>query len=48
MPPIQVDGEVEYKVAEVKGHHEEQDEMRFLTLFVGFDSSEDIGCLLHS
>ena len=42
VPPIKVDGEAEYKVVEIKGHHERQGEMQYLTLFVGFDSSEDM------
>ena len=39
---IKVDGEAEYEVAEIKGHRECQAEMQYLTLFVGFDSSEDM------
>ena len=27
VPPIEIDGEAEYKVSEVKGHHERQGEM---------------------
>ena len=42
MPPIEIDGEAEYKVTEIKGHHERQGEMQYLTSFVGFDSSEDM------
>ena len=42
VPPIKIDGKAEYKVAEIKGHHEVQGEMQYLTLFVGFDSSEDM------
>ena len=37
-----IDGEAEYEVAEIKGHHERQGEMQYLTSFVGFDSSEDM------
>ena len=40
MPPIVIDGEDEYKVAEINGHREQQGEMQYLTLFVGFNSSE--------
>ena len=42
VPSIKIDGEAEYKVAEIKGHRECQGEMQYLTLFVGFDSSEDM------
>ena len=42
VPPIRMDGEAEYKVAKIKSHHERQGEMQYLTLFVGFDSSEDM------
>ena len=33
-PSIEIDG--------IKGHREHQGEMQYLTLFVGFDSSEDM------
>ena len=42
VPSIEIDGKAEYKVSELKGHRECQDEMQYLTLFVGFDSSEDL------
>ena len=42
VPPIEIDGKAEYKVAEIKGHHERQGEMQYLILFAGFDSSEDM------
>ena len=42
VPLIEIEGEAEYKVAEIKGHHEQQSEMQYLTLFVGFDFSEDM------
>ena len=42
VPSIKIDGKAEYKVSEIKGHHEHQGEMQYLTLFVGFDSSEDM------
>ena len=42
VPPIKIDGEVEYKVASIKGHCERNGELQYLTLFVGFDSSEDM------
>ena len=42
VPSIKIDGKAEYKVSEIKGHHERQDEMQYLTMFVGFDSSEDM------
>ena len=41
-PSIKIDGKAEYKVSEIKGHREHQNEMQYLTLFVGFDSSEDM------
>ena len=44
MPPIEIDGKVEYKVAEIKGHREHQVEMQYLTPFAGFNSSKDM-CL---
>ena len=42
VPSIEIDSEAEYGVAEIKGHRERQGEMQYLTLFVGFDSSEDM------
>ena len=42
MPPIEIDGEAEYKVAKIKGHHERQGEIQYLALFTAFDSSEDM------
>ena len=42
VPSIEIDGEAEYKVSEIKGHCERQGDMQYLTLFVGFDSSEDM------
>ena len=42
VPSIKIDGKAEYKVSEIKGHHKCQGEMQNLTLFVGFDSSEDM------
>ena len=42
VPSIEIDGKAEYKVAEIKGHRERQGEIQYLTLFVGFDSSEDM------
>ena len=42
VPSIEIDGKAEYKVAEIKCHREHQGEMQYLTLFVGFDSSEDM------
>ena len=42
VPSIEIDGEAEYKVSEIKGHRERQGEMQYLTLFVGFDSSKDM------
>ena len=42
VPSIKIDGDDEYKVAENKRHRERQGEVQYLTLFVGFDSSEDM------
>ena len=42
VPSIEIDGKAEYEVSEIKGHRERQGEMQYLTLFVGFDSSEDM------
>ena len=42
VPSIEIDGEAEHEVAEIKGHRKHQGEMQYLTLFVGFDSSEDM------
>ena len=42
VPSIEIDGEAEYKVAQIKGHREQQGEMQYLTSFVGFNSSEDM------
>ena len=42
VPPIEINGKAEYKVSEIKGHCEHQGKMQYLTLFVGFDSSEDM------
>ena len=42
VPSIKIDGEAEYEVYKIKGHHERKGEMQYLTFFVGFDSSEDM------
>ena len=42
VPSVEIDGEAEYEVSVIKGHHEHQGEMQYLTLFMGFDSSEDM------
>ena len=42
VPSIEINGEAEYEVSEIKGHRERQGEMQYLTSFVGFDSSEDM------
>ena len=44
MPPIEIDGEAEYEVVEIKGHCVCYGEVQYLSSFAGFDSSEDI-CL---
>ena len=42
MPPIEIDGEAEYKVGAIKEHRLYNGEMYYLIAFVGFDSSEDM------
>ena len=42
VPPIEIDGDTEYKVAEIKGHCERQGEMQYLISFIGFDTLEDM------
>ena len=42
VPPIEIDGEAKYKAGEIKGHHICNGEVYYLTLFAGFDSSEDM------
>ena len=42
VPLIEIDGKAEYKVSKTIGHGEHQSEMQYLTLFVGFNSSEDM------
>ena len=42
VPSIKIDGKAEYKVSKIKGHHERQGKMQYLTLFVGFDGFEDM------
>ena len=42
VPSIKIDGKAEYKVSEIKGHREHQGEMQYLTLFVGFERSDDM------
>ena len=42
MPPIKIDGEVEYEVAAIKGHRERNGELKYLTSFAGYNSSEDM------
>ena len=41
-PPIKIDGKAEYKVAEIKGHHEQQSEMQYVTLLITLNSLEDV------
>ena len=42
VPPIEINGEAEYEVGEIKGHHIHNGEAYYLSLFAGFDSSEDM------
>ena len=43
---MQIDGEDEYEVEGIKGHRERNGEMQYLTLFVGYDASEDMWALV--
>ena len=40
VPSIEIDGKAEYEVSKIKS--DRQGEMQYLTLFAGFDSSEDM------
>ena len=42
IPSIKINSKAEYKVSKIKGHHEHQGKMQYLTSFVGFDSFEDM------
>ena len=42
VPPIKIDGKAEYKVASIKEHRECNGELLYLTLFVGYHSSENV------
>ena len=42
VPPIEIDGEAEYTVPGIKGHREQNDKLKYLTSFVGYDSIEDM------
>ena len=42
VPPMEIDGEVEYEVASIKGYRERSGVMQYLNSFVGFDSSGDM------
>ena len=42
VPPIEIDVEAEYEVGEIKGYRVCNGEVYYLTLFAGFDSSEDM------
>ena len=41
-PLVDIDDKVEYKVCCIKAHHMHRNELQFLMLFVGYDSSEDM------
>ena len=41
-PPVDIDDKTEYEVHHIKAHHLHRNELQFLTLFIGFDSSEDM------
>ena len=40
--PIEIDREAEHEVLELKGHRESNGKVKYLTSFVGYDSSEDM------
>ena len=42
VPPIEIDGEAENEVGEIKGHRVRNGKVQYLTSFAGFDSSEDM------
>ena len=42
VPPVELDGELEYEAAAVKGHRVLHGELQFLVSFVGYDASEDL------
>ena len=42
VPPVDIDDEVEYEVYRIKAHCMHKNKLQFLTLFVGYDSSEDM------
>ena len=51
VPSIEIDGEAEYKVSEIKGHREHQGEMQYLTLLLCLwvlTVLRTCGCLLRS
>ena len=41
VPPVELDGELEYEAAAVKGHRVLHGELQFLVSFVGYDASGD-------
>ena len=41
-PPVDINNKVNYEVHHIKAHHMHHNELQFLTLFIGYDSSEDM------
>ena len=42
IPPVELDGELEYEVAAINGHRVSCGELYFFVSFVGYDASEDL------
>ena len=42
VPPVELDGELEYEIAAIKGHCVSCGELWFLVSFVGYDAFEDL------
>ena len=40
--PVDVDNKVKYEVHRIKAHRMHRNELQFLLLFIGYDSSEDM------
>ena len=42
VPPVELDGELEYEIPAIKGHRVSHGELWFLVSFFGYDASEDL------
>ena len=42
VPPVELDGELEYEIAAIKGHRVLHGELQFLVSLVGYDASKDL------